>query len=78
MRSVGTLATAYLSGELLDHLDKRDSIKYKNKFLVYRITSTFPLGLAIISIFIKEKKYVKGEHEVNTAETLAHFCKFIS
>lgn len=65
MRSFGTLLTAYYSGELLEHFDKKfsNSIYRQNditkilSFLVYRITSIFPLLLAFIALFIKEKKY---------------------
>ncbi len=56
VRSCGFLLTAYLSGELLEHIDKHTSNfdLYSNflKNSVFLITSFFPLGLVFISQYL--------------------------
>ncbi|CAK91417.1 unnamed protein product (macronuclear) [Paramecium tetraurelia] len=72
MRSTGTLVTAYSSGKLLQLFDKR---------YIFKITSIFPLILAGIAVFVKEKKYSKDEPEkdkIKTVESLKLFSKFVS
>lgn len=72
MRSAGTLVTAYSSGMLLELFDKR---------YIFKITSIFPLTLAFIAVFVKEKKYSKDEPEkekIKTIESLQLFTKFVS
>lgn len=72
MRSTGTLVTAYSSGKLLELLDKR---------IIFKITSIFPLILAIIALFVKEKKHDKNEPEkekIKTLESMKVFSKFVT
>jgi uncharacterized membrane protein YfcA len=72
MRSAGSLVTAYSSGKLLSLLDKR---------VIFKITSIFPLILAIIAMFVKEKKHSKDEPEkerIKTGESLKMFSKFVA
>lgn len=50
IRSTGTLITAFLSGELLEILGKRE---------IFAITSLFPLSLLVVALFLEEKKVPK-------------------
>ncbi len=54
IRSVGTLITAYLSGILLEYLDKH---------VIFMITSIFPLLLVFAAQFLREDKHVAGNSQ---------------
>jgi len=52
-----------------------------DKRYIFKITSIFPLILACIAVFVKEKKYSKDEPEkekIKTVESLKLFTKFVS